>query len=50
MLNFIFYWYYPNSSFNYATPKTEGRVGSSPAIADGVVYFGSVDGHLYAVE
>ena len=30
--------------------KTKGRVFSSPAIADGVVYFGSVDGNLYAVD
>src|ERR1044071_3386194 len=30
--------------------KTDGAVLSSPAIADGVVYFGSVDGCLYAVE
>ncbi len=30
--------------------KTEDAVFSSPAIADGVVYFGSVDGNLYAVR
>ncbi|MEJ5360735.1 MAG: PQQ-binding-like beta-propeller repeat protein [Spirochaetota bacterium] len=30
--------------------KTEGWVVSSPAIADGVVYFGSVDKNLYAVR
>ena len=30
--------------------KTEGFVLSSPAIMDGVVYFGSSDGNLYAVE
>ena len=30
--------------------KTEGWVYSSPAIADGVVYFGSKDGNLYAVD
>src|SRR3954464_482812 len=30
--------------------KTEGSVLSSPAIAGGVVYFGSVDGCLYAVD
>jgi len=30
--------------------RTEDLVGSSPAVADGVVYFGSGDGHLYAVE
>ena len=29
--------------------KTED-VDSSPAIADGVVYFGSLDGNLYAVD
>ena len=28
----------------------EGRVRSSPAIADGVVYFGSDDTYLYAVD
>jgi len=30
--------------------KTEDKVFSSPAIADGVVYFGSNDGNLYAVD
>ena len=30
--------------------KTEDAVFSSPAIADGVVYFGSDDGNLYAVR
>ena len=30
--------------------KTEARVGSSPSISDGVVYFGSLDNHLYAVD
>ena len=30
--------------------KTEGSVSSSPAVADGVVYFGSYDHNLYAVE
>ena len=28
----------------------EGTVGSSPTVADGVVYIGSPDGHLYAVD
>ena len=30
--------------------RTESGVFSSPAVADGVVYFGSQDGHLYAVD
>jgi outer membrane protein assembly factor BamB len=30
--------------------KTEGPVLSSPAVAGGVVYFGSVDNNLYAVD
>lgn len=30
--------------------KTEGLAISFPAIADGIVYFGSADGHLYAVD
>jgi hypothetical protein len=30
--------------------KTEGGIGSSPAIADGVVFFGSIDKYLYAVD
>ena len=30
--------------------KTEGSVWSSPAVADGVVYFGSWDNNLYAVD
>lgn len=29
--------------------KAGGPIVSSPAIADGLVYFGSMDGHLYAV-
>ena len=29
---------------------TGGRISSSPAIEDGVVYFGSGDGYLYAVD
>ncbi|WP_410338187.1 PQQ-binding-like beta-propeller repeat protein [Longimonas sp.] len=30
--------------------KTEDRVFSSPAIHEGTVYVGSLDGHLYAIE
>jgi eukaryotic-like serine/threonine-protein kinase len=30
--------------------KTEGAVVSSPAIADGVIYVGSGDGNLYAID
>ena len=30
--------------------KTEGQVWSSPAVSDGVVYFGNNDGFLYAVS
>jgi outer membrane protein assembly factor BamB len=30
--------------------ETAGPVRSSPVVADGVVYFGSADGHLYAVD
>jgi len=30
--------------------RTEGRVASSPAVANGVVYFGSYDGYFYAVD
>jgi len=30
--------------------KTDGPVDSSPAVVGGVVYFGSWDGHLYAVD
>jgi outer membrane protein assembly factor BamB len=30
--------------------QTGGGVKSSPAIADGVVYFGSADGYLYALK
>ena len=30
--------------------KTEGPIIGSPAIANGVVYIGSIDGHLYAVD
>ncbi|MGW4985906.1 outer membrane protein assembly factor BamB family protein, partial [Streptomyces mirabilis] len=29
---------------------TGSAVSSSPAVVDGVVYFGSVDGNLYAVR
>jgi outer membrane protein assembly factor BamB len=29
--------------------QTGGNVYSSPAVVDGVVYFGSYDGNLYAV-
>jgi eukaryotic-like serine/threonine-protein kinase len=29
---------------------TDGRVISSPAVVDGVVYVGSTDGNLYAVD
>jgi outer membrane protein assembly factor BamB len=32
------------------TMMTLGSVLSSPVVADGVVYFGSTDGHLYAVR
>ena len=32
------------------TFKTGGPVVSSPAVADGVIYFGSMDGYLYAVD
>ena len=30
--------------------KTEGEIWTSPVAAEGIVYFGSDDGHLYAVE
>jgi outer membrane protein assembly factor BamB len=30
--------------------KTDGMVNSSPAVADGVVYVGSGDGRLYALD
>jgi outer membrane protein assembly factor BamB len=30
--------------------ETEAWVASSPTIVDGAVYFGSDDGHLYAVR
>ena len=30
--------------------ETGGSVDSSPALSDGVVYFGSYDYHLYAVD
>ena len=30
--------------------KAGGAIVTSPAVADGVVYIGSLDGHLYAVE
>jgi outer membrane protein assembly factor BamB len=30
--------------------KTGGKVFSSPAVAEGVAYFGSEDKHLYAVD
>jgi parallel beta-helix repeat protein len=30
--------------------KTEGPITSSPAVADGIVYVGSADGYLYAVN
>ena len=30
--------------------QTGGRVRSSPAVSDGVIYFGSEDGYLYAVD
>src|ERR1043166_9883634 len=32
------------------TFKTDGPIIGSPAIADGVVYIGSIDGNLYAVD
>src|ERR1051326_2516922 len=32
------------------TFKTEGPIIGSPAIANGVVYIGSVDGNVYAVD
>src|SRR6185312_13411925 len=32
------------------TFKTEGPIIGSPAIAEGVVYIGSTDGNLYAVD
>ncbi len=34
----------------FNTLMTLGSVFSSPVVADGVVYFGSTDGHLYAVK
>ncbi|MFH0769659.1 MAG: PQQ-binding-like beta-propeller repeat protein, partial [Chloroflexota bacterium] len=30
--------------------STGGKVTSSPALADGIVYIGSDDGNLYAIE
>lgn len=30
--------------------ETEGPVRSTPVLSDGVVYFGSTDGHLYALD
>jgi outer membrane protein assembly factor BamB len=30
--------------------KTKGKFFSSPTLSDGVVYFGSSDNHLYAVD
>ena len=30
--------------------KTKGVVDSSPAVADGIVFFGSDDHYLYALE
>ena len=30
--------------------KTKGKIFSSPVVSDGVVYFGSSDNHLYAVD
>ena len=30
--------------------STVGSIMASPAIADGVIYFGSLDGQLYAVR
>lgn len=30
--------------------RTQGRVISSPAVVNGTAYFGSTDGHVYAVE
>ena len=30
--------------------KTGDRVSSSPAVSEGIVYFGSADGYLYALE
>jgi outer membrane protein assembly factor BamB len=30
--------------------RIDGGVASSPTIADGVVYYGSLDGKLYAVS
>src|ERR1044072_5631874 len=32
------------------TFKTDGPIIGSPAIADGVVYIGSIDGNMYAVD
>src|SRR3990170_8894050 len=29
---------------------TNGKVWSSPAVVDGIVYFGSLDHHVYAVK
>ncbi len=30
--------------------KTEDKIHSAPIVFDGVIYFGSYDGYLYAVE
>ncbi|MEM2130685.1 MAG: NosD domain-containing protein, partial [Candidatus Bathyarchaeia archaeon] len=40
----------PESNQVFWRFKTEGAVTSSPAVADGVVYFSSEDGYLYAVS
>ena len=29
--------------------KTDGQMGSSPAVVDGIVYIGSDDGSVYAI-
>ncbi len=35
---------------SYGNIKTGGEVASSPAVADGVVYVGSYDGKVYALN
>jgi outer membrane protein assembly factor BamB len=30
--------------------KTGDRISASPTLADGVIYVGSHDGHLYAIK
>ena len=40
----------PTSNSSLWVFNTNGKVWSSPVVANGIVYFGSLDNHIYAVD